>query len=263
MTRTLVFAHANGVPGGSYRRFLAGLEPHFSIAAPNHLGRPGTIGKQWVGIADELEQIIEPLPKPVVGMGHSMGAVATFILATRHPHWFSALVMLDPPLINGWAKPVMDLMYLFRQMDRVTPAGKSRYRRAYWPDWAAVEDYFEGRGMFRHFHPDCLRDYLAHGLVQDDTGWHLRIPPAQEVEVFTETPRNLWRYPRLRIPGLLVNGENTENAFVSTARRHARRHQMTHLRTPGTHMFPLEHPDETAETVLEWLLADVGDGAHA
>lgn len=263
MTRTLVFAHANGVPGGSYRRFLAGLESDFHIVAPNRLGRPGTIGRQWAGIAEELEQVVAAQSGPVVVVGHSMGAVASFMLASRHPERVAALVMLDPPLINGWAKPVMDLMYLLGQMDRVTPAGRSRTRRDHWPDWAAVEQYFEGRGMFRHFHPDCLRDYLAHGLVRDDTGYRLLIPPVQEVEVFTETPRNLGRFPRLRVPGLLVNGDATEPAFVAAARRHVRRHGMTRLRAPGTHMFPLERPDEAAAVVRDWLLMRTEAAAHA
>lgn len=259
--QTLVFAHANGVPGASYGKFLAPLKVRFDVTVVEHLGGGGNVGRQWQGLADELEALIAPLPKPIVGMGHSMGAVVMFIVATRRPEWFSPLVMLDPPLINGWVRPVFDVMYAFGQMDRVTPAGKSRGRRDHWLDQAAVQAYFQGRGMFRHFDPDCLADYIESAVVHTEDGWRLRIAPAEEVEIFTETPRNLHRYPRLAVPGLVVNGSSTHEGFKSSARRHVRRHRMSHLEAPGSHMFPLEHPQQAAAQVLQWL--DAGEAGHA
>src|SRR5690606_39981114 len=101
----------------------------------------------------------------------------------------------------GWARPLFSLAHAFGQMDRITPAGKSRGRRAHWPDWSAVESYFTGRGLFKYFDAQCLADYMQAAVEQRDDGWHLRIPPAREVDIFTETPRNLHRFARLQVPG--------------------------------------------------------------
>ena len=107
--------------------------------------------------------------------------------------------------------------------------------------------------MFRLFDPECLGDYIQAAVEQREDGWHLRISPALEVECFLETPRDLHRYPRLKVAGLLVNGEITEDAFKSTARRHVHRHGMTHATAPGSHMFPLEQPAQAAAVIQGWL----------
>ncbi len=261
----LAFAHANGVPGGSYTQFLGAFADDYHLHVVEGLGADGwPVGPHWRGLEQQLEADLAPLPKPILAVGHSMGAVLMFKVASRHPDWFSALVMLDPPLINGWARPLFSLAHRFGQMDRLTPAGKSRGRRDHWPDAESVQQYFQGRGMFRHFDPVCLQDYICSAVVQRDDGWQLRIPPTLEVEIFTETPRDLHCYPRLTIPGLLVNGDITHEGFKITARRHVRRHAMTHAMAPGSHMFPLEQPAAAAALVRGWLAGvDTVEATHA
>lgn len=250
----LAFAHANGVPGGSYKRFLRGFEEQYDLCVIDRLGCDHwPVGDNWAGLVDELEARLSPLPKPIVGMGHSMGAVVMFMVASRHPDWFSELVMLDPPLINGWVRPLVQLAYTFGQMDRVTPAGKSRGRRDNWPSWQEVEKYFTGRGMFKYFDPQSLQDYMHAAVEERDGAWWLRIAPSLEVEMFRQTPRNINRFARLAIPSLLVNGDITLEGFKSAARRHVKRHRMTHALAPGSHMFPLENPDQTAGVIKSWL----------
>lgn len=251
----LVFAHANGVPSGSYKKYLAEFSGDYQLAPIPVLGLGRwPVGENWSGLVDELEAFIEPLTKPVLGMGHSMGAVVMFMLASRRPEWFSHVVMLDPPLVNGWARPLFALAHLFGQTDRMTPAGKSLHRRHHWPDAEAVQQYFKGRGMFRHFDPVCLQDYIDSAVIKGDDGWNLLIPPLLEVEKFRQTPRNLHRFARLQVPSLLINGSRTLDGFVNGAKRHVRQHGMTHGQAPGSHMFPLENPIDTASVVQAWLM---------
>jgi|TARA_R110002073_G_scaffold25832_2_gene85234 pimeloyl-ACP methyl ester carboxylesterase len=251
----LVFAHANGIPSGSYKKYLAEFSGQYMLAPIPVLGLGRwPVGDNWSGLVDELEAFIEPLAKPVLGMGHSMGAVVMFMLASRHPDWFSNVVMLDPPLVNGWARPLFVLAHLLGQTDRITPAGKSLSRRHHWPDPEAVQNYFNGRGMFRHFDPECLQDYINSAVIKGEDGWDLLIPPLLEVEKFRQTPRNLHRFKRLQVPSLLVNGSRTADGFIAGALRHVRQHGMTHAQAPGSHMFPLENPIDTAAVVSAWLM---------
>lgn len=250
----LVFAHANGVPSGAYRKYLAEFSGRYTLAPIPVLGLDQwPVGDNWSGLVDELEAFIAPLAKPVLGMGHSMGAVVMFMLASRRPQWFSNVVMLDPPLVNGWARHVFVLAHVLGQTDRITPAGKSLHRRHHWPDAESVQQYFNGRGMFRHFDPECLQDYISSAVVKSDDGWNLLIPPLLEVEKFRQTPRNLNRFKRLPVPSLLVNGSCTQDGFVTGAARHVRQHGMSHAQAPGSHMFPLENPTDTAAVVSAWL----------
>ena len=262
---TLVFSHANGFPGGSYRTFLKPFEALYDVHVVDRLGHNADypVDAHWASLADELEAQLAVLPHPLVGMGHSMGGVLMFLVASRRPEWFKALIMLDPPLVLGMQGLLFNTARWLGQIDRVSPAGRSKHRRSRWPDRAEAEAYFGRRPFFQRFDPRCLADYLAAGLeavpvsetdVQEGAGaLRLRYAPEVEVAVFRTTPGNIGRVPRLRVPGLMVSGAESEPSFRLSARRHVKRHGMVYRLAPGGHMFPLEQPEAAADIILEGL----------
>lgn len=254
----LVFAHANGIPGHSYDTFLAPLEARYQLHVVDRVGHNPDypVDAQWHSLSLELEAELAPLPKPIVGMGHSLGSVLMYLVAQRRPEWFSALLMLDPPMMNGWQGVMINLAKALGQIDKVTPAGKSQGRLDFWPDWQAVESYFGSRGLFRAFDPRCLQDYLKAGLESWEGGWRLRFRPETEVAIFRETPTAATRMPRLKIPAAIVTGRRSPSPFLHSARRIARRHHMIHRIAEGSHMYPLEKPEETL-ALCEELLAQL------
>lgn len=261
---SLAFAPANGFPGGSYRRFLDPLRTQYDVHALPLVGhRPEQypVKDGWMELSRELEAFLEPLPRPLSGLGHSMGGVLMFLVASRRPEWFRSVVMLEPPLINGPAGVGFHLLRRLGQVDRITPAGRSRGRRDYWPDRDEARAYFQRRELFRRFHPDCLEDYMDAGLEPDGDGLRLAFRPEVEVAVFRSTPDNISRYPRLPVPGAVVNAEESGDAFHKAGRRHARRQRMRHEIWPGGHLFPLERPDDSARRVDELLRALEGERA--
>ncbi|MZR61594.1 alpha/beta fold hydrolase [Alcanivorax sp. DP30] len=255
----LAFAHANGIPGHSYDTFLAPLAERYQLFVIDRVGHDPDypVDAQWHSLSLELEAKLAPLPKPIVGMGHSLGSVLMYLVAQRHPEWFSALLMLDPPMMNGWQGMMINVAKLAGQIDRVTPAGKSRGRLDFWADWEAVESYFGSRGLFRAFDPRCLKDYLKAGLEPWEEGWRLRFRPETEVAIFRETPTAATRLPRLKVPAAVVTGKRSPSPFLHSARRIARRHHMIHRIAEGSHMYPLEKPEATlalCNELLELLL---------
>lgn len=251
---TLVFAHANGVPGGSYQKFLGHFANQYQLAVMPQLAHNPDypVDLYWRSLADELEAFIKPLPKPVLGMGHSMGGVLMFVVAARNPDWFKGLVMLDPPLVNGWMVPVFALMRKLGLIDRFTPAGKSKYRRDFWPSREAAEANFKSKPFFQRFDPESLQHYMDAVLQQRDDGVHLGFTVANEVAIFRNGPPPLGRM-RLRVPGLLVNGLQSETMFRIAGARHVKKHRMDYSLIDGSHMYPLEHPQATAHQVQQWL----------
>ena len=83
-TPTLLFAHANGFPGGSYRSLLAPLAEHFNVQPLDRLGHHADfpVGHNWLALRDEYLESTRHLSGPLVGVGHSMGGVIT---ALPHP----------------------------------------------------------------------------------------------------------------------------------------------------------------------------------
>lgn len=260
MTRpTLHFAHANGFPADCYGRFLRGLVDAGSVLKipllchdPAYPVNPG-----WTNMADEIATSVRRQAHgPVIGIGHSMGGLCTLIAAHRHPGLFSGLILMDPPVMNGIPGLMMGLAKLTGQVDRVTPAGRSKHRREVWPDREAARANLEHKALFRDFEPECFDDYLRYGLEDVPEGVRLRYRAAAEVEVFRNGPWNMWAYRKpLGLPGAIITGEDSEFRSLGTHVRLARQQHLQHLVMPGGHMFPLEYPDETAERVSRLVSA--------
>lgn len=257
----LAFAHANGVPGHSYDTFLAPLEEFYDVRVVECLGQDPRypVDPDWKSLSMELEEFLAPLPKPIVGLGHSMGSVLMFWVAHRHPDWFRAQVMLDPPMVNGWQAVGYRLARRIGLESRVSPARKSEGRLDYWANWDDVESYFNSRGLFKAFDPRSLENYLKAGLERHGDGWRLRFRPEVEVAVFRETPSRVTALPRTQVPGVLVTGKKSPKVFHIGGERHARRHRLKRLFAQGSHMYPLERPEETAGLVLNALGEVLGE----
>ncbi|MFN2330311.1 MAG: alpha/beta fold hydrolase [Halomonas sp.] len=252
----LLFAHANGFPGSSYRSFLGPLAKRFDVHLLDRLGHHPDfpVGHNWLALRDELLKTQEGADEPVIGVGHSMGGVLMAMAAEAAPARFRCVVMLDPPLMLGLDAWAMKAAKRIGLMDRVTPAGQSRGRRFLWPDRNAMRDSLRRRRLFRRFTPEALDDYVEGGTrLLDDGQAVLVYDPEVEVEIFCHLPDHLGDLPRrLRVPYTLLAGEDSE-LLTPRRRRRLVRHGVPVTLVPGTHMFPMEHPMEARQALLETL----------
>lgn len=247
---TLFFAHANGFPAGSYRQFLAPLERKFRIVAPDALGHNPDypIAPNWHGLADELlDEIAADGSEKVVGVGHSLGGVLMFLAALRQPRRFHAFVMLDPPILFGWPGVVAAAAKRLGTIDRLTPAGRTRGRRSWWPDRETALADFRGKPLFRRFTQACLRDYVDSGTVESEGGVRLRYDPDVEVEIFRHIPHALHREPApVRVKGAILAARDGNVMRPGDLERMRRRHHLLVREVEGGHMFPMERPEGAA-----------------
>ncbi|QJQ95349.1 MULTISPECIES: alpha/beta fold hydrolase [Halomonadaceae] len=252
----LVFAHANGFTGASYRSFLAPLQSRFEVMPLERLGHHPDypVSHNWQHLQEELLEQLEACEKPVIGVGHSMGGVLMAMAAQAAPQRFRCVVLLDPPLMLGLDAWAMKLAKRFGFADRVTPAGRTRGRRATWTSHEAMGDYLRRRGLFRRFTDEALRDYVEGGTqTLADGRVQLIFDPRIEVEIFRHLPDHLHGLPaRLEVPLALLAGAESD---LITARRRQRlqRHGVRVEVVPGGHMFPMEYPDSARQTLLTTL----------
>lgn len=252
----LLFAHANGFPGRSYRSFLAPLEASFDVHPVEKLGhhRDFPVGHNWLALRDELLTHLKDIDAPVVGVGHSMGGVLMGMAAAVAPQRFRCVVMLDPPLMLGLDALVMRLAKRMGLADRITPAGRSRGRRARWPSREAMRDYLKSRGLFRRFTDQALEDYVEAGSIQLDSGERvLAYDPEIEVEIFRHLPHHLHDLPRrIAVPLGLLAGRDSKLLTARRCRRIVASGVMLD-KVPGGHMFPMEHPQEARRALVEMI----------
>lgn len=249
----LVFAHANGFPGLSYRSLLAPLAERFDLHPIERLGHHPDypVNHNWANLVDELLTSLPDSDTPLLGVGHSLGGTLMAMAADKQPERFCGVIMLDPPLMLGRDAWAMKAAKRFGFVDRVTPAGKTLGRRAVWPSREAMANSLRRRGLFRRFTPEALNDYIEAGTqVLADGSAKLTFDPRIEVEIFRHLPDHLTRLPRrLSVPLEVVAGEESHLLTPSRIQR-LKRYGVTVSGVPGTHMFPMEHPDETRDAIL-------------
>ena len=194
---------------------------------------------------------------PVFGVGHSLGAYLTFLAAARRPELFRAIVMMDAPVIGAVKGRLLGASKRIGIVDRVTPAGATRDRRAEWQSREQAKAHFRTRKLFRHFTEQCLEDYVQHALVEQGHHFRLRIDPAIEYQIYRTIPHDmLGQLRHLRVPAGFIGGAHSEVVRrVGMAPMRGRR--FLKRRVPGGHLFPFEHPREAAAAVDE-LLRELG-----
>jgi pimeloyl-ACP methyl ester carboxylesterase len=222
-----------------------GTDPRYPVTE----GWPHLVGQT----IDFLEKKFQG--EPVCAVGHSLGGYLSFLAAVRRPELFRAIVLLDAPIIGPFRGTLLGATKRLGVVDRVTPAGVTRDRRSHWRTREEARAHFRSRRLFRHFADECLDDYVAHGLFQDDDGmFRLRIDPLVEYQIYRTIPHGMMRHLReLRVPAGFIGGEDSD--VVRRVRLAGMKPKFLMRRVPGGHLFPLERPREAAQAILETLEA--------
>ncbi|WP_108124437.1 alpha/beta fold hydrolase [Saccharospirillum mangrovi] len=253
------FAHANGFPSASYGALFDALSTDYDVCQLPLIGHDPNypVTDNWTRLKHQLIASIETqCDRPVVGIGHSLGGGLTMMAAKERPDLFEAIVLLDVPVFSCLESYVVRLIKTFGLMDSVTPAGRSKRRRTQWPDAQAALDYFRTRGLFQRFDERCLQDYVRSAIrPASDGGVELLYELSVELAVFRTMPHNLGvRAGQLAMPAGILVGRDTDAVRKSQYLRMKRRLGFYGERLDGTHMFPLEYPQKTADAIGRLLL---------
>lgn len=247
---SIFFAHANGFPAPCYNSFFEHLKP-YSLDYVEVFGLRNPKPTSWEEVAIEIINGIESRhERPVVGLGHSFGGVGIFLAARKRPDLFSKIILLDPPFLgwkSRWLAAPFQWMGLAHKV--VQPARAALKRRAHFTSREEAREYFSGKQFFQTFAPDAFEDYLTHGLTQEEERITLRIPKEQEAQYFSVFPSQVGE-TTLAMPAHFIMPEGA--SVIPKAHQEEIRERfsgMTWHSTPGNHMFPLEHPEETATLV--------------
>lgn len=252
----IVFSHANGFNGRTYRSILQPLAGGLRILALDLRGHgastlPATIeGREgWLEFRDDLLALLAAAcDAPVVLAGHSMGGTSSLLAAAAEPARVRALALFDPVV-----------MPLAMQRDPGAVAesplvhGALR-RRATFPSRQAAVEAYTGRGAFRTWSADQLADYVAAGFRETLGGEvTLTCAPGWEASNFRTHNYDAWAaFRESRCPIRILRAEQG-----STFRLEGQEAALGHdgrirIETvPGTsHFLPMERPDLVRETLL-------------
>lgn len=264
------FAHANGFPAKSYSKLFAHLNENIELIALDKFAHNAEfpLNNNWENQVDELIHFVEKkraeldADLPIVLVGHSFGAVISFLACCKKPALFSGLIMLDPPLITGVASWIFRFAKKSRLIDKITPAGKTKIRNTKWHHKTDLVQYFKMRALFKNMDVDCIADYVDAVTHEHEGERVLNFDTKVEADIFRTIPANLHeQYGKLSTKSYLLTGKHTE-VCVEKLRNPFIKGNLTITHESlnfGGHMFPLEKPIEVASRVnilIEKLIAD-------
>ena len=262
-TPTIVFSHANSFPASTYEPlFERWRAAGYGVRAVEKFGHDSRypVTRDWPKLVEHLEHFVrDEVGGPAYLVGHSLGGYLSMMLASRHPQWAQGVVVLDSPLLYGVRGWSVGMLKKLGQMQRVMPSRVAATRCHRWSSRQEAHAHFGSKPKFAAFHPHMLKAYLAHGITKEPdhaSATTLAFNRQIEADIYNTMPHQLldeFREHPPRCPMAFIAGRHSRElkavGLAGTRRLFGQR--LSWL--PGTHLYPFEHPEQTADEVLQWL----------
>lgn len=277
----IVFSHANSFPASTYGVLFKSLRARgHQVRALEKFGHDPAypVTSNWPHLVQQLADFagaeIERLGQPAWLVGHSLGGFLSVMCAARHPrlggHGVRGVVLIDSPVLGGWRARTLELIKRTQLVGSLSPGKISRKRRHQWPDRDAAMAHFAAKRSFAAWHPQVLADYIDHGTLDAATPHGPRRVLAfdrdVETAIYNTLPHNLDRLLRrhpLQCPVGFIGGTDSQEmrqvGMAMTLKLVGRDRPQRLQMIEGSHLFPMEKPQETA-AALERVLADLAAG---
>lgn len=259
----LHFLHANGYPPECYQPLFELLQTQYHVfgmllrplwkdSKPEEL-------KTWHPLSDDLLSFLSSQPTPVIGVGHSIGAIVTLRAALHDPSKFRALVLIDPVLFVPRFLLMWHTIRLLGLGDRLHPLipGAKKRRRSF-SDLETVFQRYRTRPVFRYMSDENLRIYIDGITHKTDDGYELVYSPDWESQIYRTGMHDfdIWRQlPNLNVPTLFIRGAETDTFLEPAAKLVKRKNSRVRVEAleKSTHILPLERPKEVFDIMQSFF----------
>ena len=258
--RILHFAHPNAYPPAGFGQFLRPLSEQFHVYAIEH--RPLWPGSQpeemtdWTVIADDLIRFFDQMGwQQVIGVGHSLGGVATLYAAVSRPDLFSHIILIEPVFLPP---EILQMTAQNPDAGAFNPmvAGALK-RRNRWKSREAAFVRYRRKSVFARFSDDALWDYVNSATREREDGTvDLIFPREWEARFYAMPPQGVWEaLPQVTQPTLAIRAEASDTVFPQAWQLWQElQPDATFIEMPDCgHMLTLERPSQVAQIVLDYL----------
>jgi len=229
------------------------LRPLWDVTRPEEID-------DWQSFSEDLRVFLstysygttaQGATEPVIGIGHSIGAIVTLRAALKYPRKFRALVLFDPVLY------VPHRLVEWRVRRAKDPLSHpliqiTQNRRRTFKDLDSAFEGFRSKTIFRYLSDEQLWIYIDGITRQTENGYELIYSPEWESRIYFTSLQDfdIWNtLQNLRVPTLFLRGDETDT-FLEDAAEMVKQKQpnaRVEVVEKSTHIFPLERPKETFE----------------
>jgi pimeloyl-ACP methyl ester carboxylesterase len=212
----------------------------------------------WETFAEDLIAVIDSeIQQPVIGVGHSMGAVSSLIAAVKRPDLFTSVVLIEPVLV-----PQRYLVFL-RLFSRLSPRRIPMVRIALarkdsWHSHSEAFNHFRGKGVFKGIEDATLWDYILHGTkVSGDGSFTLTYSKAWEAHCYTMVYNLRKALATCQVPTLAIRGEQSNVVIPFAWKKWQKQRpdiEFVAIKDSG-HLLPFEKPLEVSGQISRWITA--------
>ena len=257
----IVFSHANSFPAGTYGVLFRSLRARgHTVKAIEKFGHDPKfpVTSNWPHVAKQLAEFaaveVQKAGEKAYLIGHSLGGFLSVMVACKHPEIACGVVLLDSPLLGGWRAKTLEVIKATQLVGSVSPGKISKNRRYSWDSADAALAHFANKKAFAKWHPQMLQDYITHCTHDDEKSGKrvLSFDRTIETTFYNTLPHNLDRLIKrhpLQSPVAFIGGEQSlemqQVGMKMTNKLAKGRIQML----PGSHLFPMERPSETAAAI--------------
>lgn len=258
--RILHFAHPNAYPPAGFHQFLEPLTADYHVYAIEHRPLwPGSRPEEMTGwriIADDLIRFFDQMGwQQVIGVGHSLGAVATLYAAVSRPDLFSHLILIEPVMLPP------AILQKFAENPEVGVFSKmvdgALKRRKRWASREVAFERFRRKSVFNRFSDEALWDYVNSATRDAGNGsFELVFPREWEARFYAMPPQTVWEAVKhLTQPTLAIRAAETDTVFPQAWQLWQElQPNATFVELPDCgHMLTLERPSQVAAIIQNYL----------
>ena len=268
----LHFLHANGFPPDCYKPLFELLKTEYHVFGMLLRALWGNARMEdvndWVPFSSDLLQFLgadnvwnQGKTEPVIGIGHSVGAVTTLRAALRDPGKFRALILLDPVLFIPKHMVAWKIQRARDPNANPLIQGALRRRREF-KDLESVFNAYRERENFRYMTDENLRIYIA-GITKPSAtgGYELVFSPDWEAHVYFTSLQDfdIWNsLMHLNVPTLFIRGAETDTFLEEAATLVKQKQPKVRVEAleKSTHLLPLERPQQVFDIIQSFLKSD-------
>ncbi|HUG33770.1 MAG TPA: alpha/beta hydrolase [Anaerolineales bacterium] len=261
----LHFLHANGYPfycyeplldlfAVNYHVFGMLLRPLWGWAKPEDIS-------DWHVFSEDLLSVLKDYgTDPVIGVGHSIGAIVTLRAALREPGRFKALVLIDPVLFIPRRLVLWSIVRSFGFGSLLHPRiSAALKRRRTFDNLEKVFRGYRNREIFRYMSDENLRTFIE-GMTRPapDGKFELVFSPEWEARIYFTGLQDfdIWRdLPKLEVPTLFIRGAESDTFLEAAARLVKQKQPRARIEAlpKSTHLLSLEYPREVFDIMQSFL----------
>ncbi len=215
----------------------------------------------WRQFGDDLLSQLETVRggQRVIGIGHSVGAIATLYAASAQPDRFRAVILLDPVFLAPRLLRAIALLRLIGYEPRGGLVQGALKRGRHWDSTEAAFSYFRGKKLFPRWSDEAVQTYTTSITAPDPQGGvRLIYPPEWEARIYQTFATDTWRYPaRLKPPTLVIRGVLSDAFSLSSAQRFGQLNPRARMITipEAGHLVAQEQPQAVGQAIREFIMA--------